>query len=78
MMNGNPLQMILQMKNGGMSPQNILNQMMQQNPQASQMITQLQNQANGRSPREMALQSAKQVGMSDQDFNQLIGMLGLK
>lgn len=74
----NPVNNVLQAMNGGMNPETIFNQMVNSNPQAKQFISQLQQQANGRSPRELAMQYAKQKGISDRDFMQLLNRMGLK
>lgn len=74
----NPMNSIIQMMNGGMNPQAIVNQMIKNNPQAQQLLTQIQNTSNGRSPKEMAIQYAKQKGISDKDFNALVSRLGIK
>lgn len=74
----NPINGILQMMNGGMNPQAMANQILQSNPQAQQFLTQMRNQSNGRSPKEMAMQFAKQKGISEKDLMQLASRMGLK
>lgn len=76
--NNNPMNDIMQMLNGGANPQVMAQQMLQNNPQARQLIQQMQNQANGRSPKEMALQYAKQQGINEKDLMQLAQRFGLK
>ena len=39
--------------------------MLQQNPQLQQTLIQLQNMANGRSPKEFIMQMAKQNGVEE-------------
>lgn len=60
------------------NPQAYVNQMLQQNPGAAQFIQQLQQNANGMSPREMAMQLAKQRGIDPAQLNQLASRFGLK
>ena len=74
----NPINGILQMLNGGANPQVMANQMLQRNPQAQQFLAQMQNQANGRSPREVAIQYAKQNGISEKELMRLAGRMGLR
>lgn len=73
-----PINGILQMMNGGMNPQFLADQVLQKNPQAKQFLQQMQNQANGRSPKEMVMQYAKQNGISEQEVMQLASRMGLR
>lgn len=73
-----PVNGILQMLNGGVNPQALANQLLQSNPQARLFLQQIQNQANGRSPREMAIQYAHQYGISDEELMRLASRMGLK
>lgn len=77
-MQNNPMAQIMQMINGGTSPQVILQQMLQNNPQAQSTLQTLQSQANGRSPREMVFQLAQQAGISEREIMQLASKMGLK
>lgn len=76
--NNNPVNGILQMLNNGGNPQQIANRILQSNPQARQFMQQMQNQANGRSPKEMAMQYAKQRGISEKDLMELASRFGAK
>ena len=62
------LQSVFQMKNAGRNPQQILQLMMQQNPQASQLLTQFQNMSNGKNPKDFITQIARQHGVSEQNI----------
>lgn len=73
-----PVNGILHMINGGANPQALAEQVLQRSPQARLFLQQMQNQANGRSPRELALQYARQKGISDQEFMQLANRMGLR
>lgn len=70
------LQSIFQMKNAGRNPQQIMQMLIQQNPQIQQRLAMLQNMANGKSPQEFFSQLAKQNGVNEQNMAQLMQMLG--
>lgn len=70
---GNPMQMLMNMNN----PQQFAQQLLNQNPQAQQFLNQMQNQANGRSPRDMAMQMAKQSGMDEKQLLEFAKRFGL-
>ena len=70
------LQNIFQMKNAGRNPQQIMQMLIQRNPQYSQMLTQLQNMAQGKNPREFFAQLAKQSGVNEQNMAQIMQMFG--
>lgn len=59
------LQNIMVAQRQGKNPQVIMQQMIQQNPQTRQMITQMRNMAGNRSPQEFIMQLAKQNGADD-------------
>ena len=63
------IQSILQMRNAGQNPQMILQMILQRNPQYQQLLTQMQNMAQGRNPRDFIMQLAKQNGVSEQNIN---------
>ena len=63
------LQNIIAMKNSGKNPQMILQMLMQQNPQVSQMMTQFRNMSNGKNPRDFITQMARQNGLSEQNIS---------
>ena len=72
MMNGsNPVGMILQALDGGMNPQAMAAQIMQQNPQAAAMVQEMQRNMGGRSPKELALEYCRSQGI---DEDQVIGL----
>ena len=68
------LQSIFQMKNTGRNPQQILQMMMQQNPQIQQQLAMLKNMSNGKSPKEFLMQLARQNGVNDKNMQQLSQM----
>jgi hypothetical protein len=63
------LQNIFAMKNAGRNPQQLLQTMMQQNPQVAQMMTQFRNMSNGQNPRDFITQMARQQGLSEQNIS---------
>ena len=74
----NPILNIAQMMSGGMSPQMIVQQMVEQDPRCRNIVNQLQSQAGGMSPRDIAFQVATQRGVSKQQVMQMAAQLGLK
>ena len=73
-----PLDGLMQFLNGGGDPQKLVEQILQQNPQARQLMQQIKNTANGRSPKEMALQLAKQKGIDPDQLIQMVNKVGRK
>lgn len=63
------IQSIMQMKNQGYNPQSVMQMMLQSNPNYSQMLSQMKNMANGKSPKEFLTQLAKQNGVSEENIN---------
>lgn len=72
------LEQIIRFYDSGGNPQQVMQNMMQQNPQMNQMRTQMQNMAQGRSPKDFILQMAKQNGVSEQNLQGLARILGAK
>lgn len=78
MMNGSPVGAILQAINGGMNPQTMVQQVMQSNPQAVQMVQEMQRNSGGRSPKDVAMDYCRNNGISEQDVMRLASQLGIK
>ena len=70
------LQNIFAMKNAGRNPQQLLQMMLQQNPQMQQLMVTMQNMAKGKTPQEFFTQLAKQNGVNEQNMNMLKQMFG--
>lgn len=70
------LQSIFAMKNAGRNPQQIMQMLMQQNPQVQQMLSTLQNMAQGKSPQQFISQLARQNGVNEQNMQMIMQMLG--
>jgi hypothetical protein len=65
------LQSVFQMRNAGRNPQQIMQMLMQRNPQYSQMLTQIRNMSQGRSTKEFVMQLARQNGVNEQNLQML-------
>lgn len=70
----NPMQMF-QMLRGAQNPQQMFQNMLQQNPQISSALSQIQNSTQGANPRDVAMQLARQRGMSEQDVMNMFNSL---
>ena len=70
------LEQLIQMHDSGQNPQAIMQNMMQQGAPISQMRSQMQNMAQGRTPAQFILQMAKQNGASEQNLQGLARILG--
>ena len=70
------IERIIAMHDKGGSPQQIMQDMMQQGTPIGQMKSQMQNMAQGRSPMEFILQIAKQNGVSEQNLQGIARILG--
>lgn len=67
---------IINMANAKRNPQQVMQMLIQQNPQIKQMMTQIQNMANGRTPKEFITQLAQQNGVSQDRIDQLMQIIG--
>lgn len=74
----NPIQMLMQFMNGGGTPQQVMQMLIQRNPNIQQTMTQFKNMSNGKSPREMVMQLAKQKGIDINQIEELARKLGAK
>ena len=70
----NPMQMF-QMLRGAQNPQQMFQNMLQQNPQMSSALSQIQNSTQGANPRDVAMQLARQRGMSEQEVMNMFNSL---
>ncbi len=68
------LQNLFAMKNAGRNPQQIMQLLIQQNPQIKNTLGTLQNMAQGKSPKEFFSQLARQNGVNEQNMAQLMAM----
>ena len=70
----NPMQMF-QMLRGAQNPQQMFQNMLMQNPQMSTALSQIQNSTQGSNPRDVAMQLARQRGMSEQEVMNMFNSL---
>ena len=68
------LQNVFQMRNSGRNPQEIMQMLIQRNPQYSQMMAQIRNMSQGRSTKEFVMQLARQNGANEQNLQMLSQM----
>ena len=73
----NPMQ-LFQMLQNSQNPQQMFQQMLQQNPQMSSALSQIQNSTQGANPRDVAMQLARQRGMSEQEVMNMFNSLNRK
>ena len=66
---------IMSLKQRGMTPQQVMQMMFQQNPQLQQQMQTLQNMAQGKNPRDFIMQLAKQNGANQNSINSIMQML---
>lgn len=74
-MNGNPMQMIMQMLMGGNNPQQLANQLMQNNPQMMAIANQMKQ--SGMPPAQFLQQYAKQNGKNIQPLLDMLSKRGI-
>jgi hypothetical protein len=68
------LQHIFGLKNAGHNPQQILQMMINSNPQVSQMLQTVKNMANGKDPKQFFSQLAIQNGVDQNNLNMIMQM----
>lgn len=74
----NPMQLMNAFRSAK-NPQALLQQVMQNNPQLQQVMTQLQNSGGGSmTPEQMARQLAKQNGISDEQLMKMYNQFNRK
>lgn len=59
------IQQIMALKQQGKTPQQVMQMLIQQNPQVQQTLTQMKNMAGGRNPKEFIMQMARQNGVEE-------------
>ena len=70
------IQAIMALKSQGRNPQQVMQMLMQQNPQLQSTLTQMKNMANGRNPRDFVMQLAKQNGADEISLQMIADMFG--
>ena len=76
-MSQNLINTFMAMMSGGQNPQQIAQQMLMNDPHAREIFQQMQNMANGLSPRDFAIQYAKQNGVNPDQVLQMARRFGL-
>ena len=69
------IQSILTLKNQGRNPQQLMQMLIQRNPNYQQTIQRLQNMANGRDMKDFVMQLAKQNGATQETLQAIRGLL---
>lgn len=72
------IERLVALHDGGGNPSQMMQSMFSNNYQVGQMKTQLQNMAQGRSPKDFILQLAQQYGASEQNLQNLSRILSGK
>lgn len=76
--NQNPMNGLLQFLNNGGSPIQFAQQFMSNNPQAAQLLQQLQQKSVGQNPKEIAMHMAQRQGLDPNLIMQVAHKMGLK
>lgn len=74
-MNGNMLPMIMQMLSSGNNPNQLVQQLMQNNPQMNSIANQMRN--SGMPPKEFLMQYARQNGKNIQPLLDMLSKRGI-
>lgn len=69
---------MFQMLRGAQNPQQMFQNMLMQNPQMSSALSQIQNSTQGANPKDVAMQLARQRGMSEQEVMNMFNSLNRK
>ena len=75
-MNGNPMQFLMQMLSGGNNPQQIVQNMVQNNPQMNAILSQAKQ--SGMSMEQYVRQYAKQRNIDIQPMLNMLNKKGIK
>lgn len=75
-MQQNPMNMLMQMLSMGNNPQQIIQNMMMQNPEIRTAFNQMQQ--SGMTPQQYAMQYAKQNNINIQPFLNVMNQRGIK
>lgn len=67
---------IIALKNQGKDPNQLIQMIIQRNPQAKLAMQRLNNMSQGKSPREFLMQLARQNGVNEQNIQALSQMFG--
>lgn len=71
------IQAIMALKTQGKDPNQLIQMIIQRNPQAKLAMQRLNNMSNGKSPQEFLMQLARQNGVNEQNIQALSQMFGM-
>lgn len=77
-MNNDLITMLNSLANSGKNPEQLLQLLLQQNPNANLVMQQIKNMKGNRSMRDFALQMAKQQGYDVKQVEEMAHRLGAK
>lgn len=77
-MNNDLITMLNSLANSGKNPEQLLQLLLQQNPNANLVMQQIKNMKGNRSMRDFALQMAKQQGYDVKQVEEMVHRLGAK
>jgi len=77
-MSNSPFDPVVQFVNSGGNPQQLVNQMINNNPQAKQAINAIEQKYKGKTPKQIAMQMAREKGIDLNQVNQIARMFGQK
>ena len=77
-MSNSPFDPIVQFVNSGGNPKQLVNQMINNNPQAKQAINAIEQKYKGKTPKQIAMQMAREKGIDLNQVNQIARMFGQK
>ena len=72
------IQAIMALKSQGKNPQQLMQMIVQQNPQAKLAMQRLNNMAQGKNPQEFLVQLARQNGVNEQNIQSISQLFGNK
>lgn len=73
-----PFDPLVQFVNSGGNPKQLVNQMINNNPQAKQAINAIEQKYKGKTPKQIAMQMAREKGIDLNQVNQIARMFGQK
>lgn len=77
-MQNSPFEMLFQVLNNGGDPRQIMSDLLKSNPQVETTLKQLKNMSQGQSPKDFAMQLAKQKGVDPKQVEMIAQKMGLK
>ena len=72
------IQAIMALKTQGKDPNQLIQMIIQRNPQAKLAMQRLNNMSQGKNPQEFLMQLARQNGVNEQNIQAIQGLFGNK